>query len=220
MAILEINVSEDLNAAIAIFVKTPGLSPLKTRLAAGIGEEKALGFYNLSVRAVEAVVKSVDMHGVWAVAEEEGAEQWSSFEALWTGDGGLGERQYHIYQTLLEKHEKVILIGADAPQMSPEILNEAIAALDSHEFVIGPAHDGGYALFGGRVPVAQEIWKSVTWSAETTQAEFESALPLKPFCLRFLTDVDEVVDLQAVVKEMPDDMNDAQRELVEWIEKL
>ena len=217
MAILETDVSEDLSAAIAIFVKTPGLSPIKTRLAKNTGEEKALEFYNLSVRAVEATVKNINTQGFWAVAEEEGVDQWPSFEALWTDDGGLGERQHHIYQTLLEKHEKVILIGADAPQISPEILNEAIVALDKHDFVIGPAHDGGYYLFGGRIPVDKDIWISVEWSAEITREEFENALPSKPLHLLFLTDVDEVDDLKKTVQEMPENPSEQQRQLIDWV---
>ncbi len=48
-----------MSAAIAIFVKTPGLSPVKTRLAATIGEEKAKEFYLLSLKAVEKTVKTV-----------------------------------------------------------------------------------------------------------------------------------------------------------------
>ena len=217
MAILETDVSEDLSAAIAIFVKTPGLSPIKTRLAKSIGEEKALEFYNLSVRAVEEVVKSVEAQGFCAVAEEEGVDQWPSFEALWADNGGLGERQHHIYKTLLEKHEKVILIGADAPQISPEILNEAIAALDKHDFVIGPAHDGGYTLFGGCVPVKKEVWVSVTWSSEKTRDEFEGKLSSKPFHLSFLTDVDEATDLKKMIEEMPENPSEQQRQLIDWV---
>lgn len=32
------------DVAIAVFIKTPGLSPIKTRLAEGIGSEKAIEF--------------------------------------------------------------------------------------------------------------------------------------------------------------------------------
>jgi glycosyltransferase A (GT-A) superfamily protein (DUF2064 family) len=41
---------------LAVFVKTPGLSPIKTRLAASVGEQKALEFYRRSLRVTEAVV--------------------------------------------------------------------------------------------------------------------------------------------------------------------
>jgi len=40
-----------MSVGLAIFAKTPGLSPVKTRLAASIGDEKACEFYQYSVAA-------------------------------------------------------------------------------------------------------------------------------------------------------------------------
>ncbi|HCO24225.1 MAG TPA: hypothetical protein DIT97_14715, partial [Gimesia maris] len=45
--------------AIAVFVKTPGYSPLKTRLAQSVGTVQAEQFHILSAKAVAAVVQSV-----------------------------------------------------------------------------------------------------------------------------------------------------------------
>jgi hypothetical protein len=47
----------DLRVGIAIFVKTPGHSPLKTRLAAGIGIDAAREFHMLAAQAVAAVAR-------------------------------------------------------------------------------------------------------------------------------------------------------------------
>ena len=47
------------DTAIALFVKTPGLSPVKTRLAASIGAEAALGLYRLCLRCVDEAVDRV-----------------------------------------------------------------------------------------------------------------------------------------------------------------
>ena len=208
-----------MSTAIAIFVKTPSLSPVKTRLAKGIGKEKALEFYQLSLQCVQETVKSADVSAYWAVAEEDGLSNplWQDFKARWTGEGGLGERQHHIYETLLQKHERVLLIGADAPQVSKDILEQANVALDTNDFVIGPARDGGYYLFGGRVSTEQKIWTSVPWSTSMTRERLESVLPSKPVHLQLLTDVDTKDDLNFIAQEMPQKLNPSQKNLIEWI---
>lgn len=211
-----------MSTAIAIFAKTPSLSPVKTRLAAGVGDDRAKEFYHLSIKAVQAVVASVNANPYWAVAEENGLSDplWQDFAALWTGEGGLGERQHHIYETLLQKHERVVLIGSDAPQISKGILERAMDALDSNDFVIGPARDGGYYLFGGRVSTRQGSWTAVPWSTSVTRERLAAGLPSKPELLSPLTDVDTLDDLQYIRQEMPQDMNREQKHLLEWIKNL
>ncbi len=208
-----------MNAAIALFVKTPGLSPVKTRLAATIGKKGAEEFYMLSLKATEKTVKDVGAIAFWAVGEKGGLDDplWSGFKTIHTGEGDLGQRQHHIYETLLAKHERVILIGADAPQLSCALLEEAIKDLNTNDFVIGPARDGGYYLFGGRTPVDRNIWESVPWSTDKTREKMESALFSKPFQLPFLTDVDTQDDLQYIMAEMPKTMSAEQKHVVDWI---
>lgn len=210
-----------MSTAIAIFVKTPTLSPVKTRLAAGIGDNAAREFYHLSIEAIkEIVMKFEEADPYWAVAEEKGLTDplWLGFPPLHTGDGELGERQHYIYEYLLANYDRVLLIGADAPQISRDILEQAIIALDTNDFVIGPARDGGYYLFGGRVSTDRKIWTSVPWSTSMTRERFEAVLPSKPTHLPILTDVDTEDDLQYIKAEMPKDMSREQNQILEWIE--
>jgi glycosyltransferase A (GT-A) superfamily protein (DUF2064 family) len=116
--------------AVAIFVKTPGLSPVKTRLAAGgMGAEAATEFHRLSVAGVARACGD-DVAPYWAVAEREALAPpaWRGFPAIWQGEGGLGARLDRIYATLLQRHGRVLLIGADAPQITPD-LRDALRAL-------------------------------------------------------------------------------------------
>ena len=212
-----------MSVAIAIFVKTPGLTPLKTRLAASIGPQRAEEFYSLSLKAIETTLQATQTTAYWAVTEKEGLDNplWQNFTRLYSGgEKNLGACQYYIYETLLKTHEKVILIGADAPQISPEIITQATDALDRHDFTIGPARDGGYYLFGGRLSTTPNIWKNVSWSASTTRIELENALPSDAVHLDFLTDIDEEENLTALANEMPTSMNETQKNLLKWIEKL
>lgn len=208
--------------AIAVFVKTPGLSPLKTRLAAGIGADKAMEFYRLSLSAVESVIGESDVRGFWAVGEKEGVADplWQGMEKLYTGEGDLGDRQNNIYETIRNDFNNVILIGADAPQVSPQIIAQAISALERNDFVIGPAHDGGYYLFGGRVPLSRDVWANVKYSCDTTRIDLIERLPSAPAILPMLSDVDTQTNLADIVAQMPPYPNAAQRTLINWIETL
>lgn len=208
-----------MNTAIAIFVKTPSLSPVKTRLAASLGKAKALEFFSLSLKAVEESVAASGADLYWAVAEEEGLNDplWQQHQRLYTGEGDLGQRQQHVYQSLRQQYTKVILIGADAPQLSQELLHKAIETLDKQQLVIGPATDGGYYLFGGGIDLATEVWSNIPWSTEQTLQSLQQRLPVQPALLPALTDVDTAEDLQLVLKELPLTPGAKQQQAFSWI---
>lgn len=211
-----------MNVAIAIFVKTPGLSALKTRLAATIGREKAEEFYRLSLRSICSTLSNIDVKPYWAVGEQEGLNNslWSSFNKLHTGDGDLGDRQSHVYHELLKKYDAVLLIGGDAPQLSAQTINEAIERLVSQDYVIGPASDGGYYLLGGRQKIDSGVWSETLWSHENTREMLVESLSSKPYELDVLTDVDNEEDLNKILGEMPNILNENQIILKEWIKRL
>jgi len=189
--------------AVAIFVKTPGLSPVKTRLAKGIGGALATEFHRRAASAVAAVAcaagSAIRPH--WAVAEREALAHpaWCAFPTLWQGDGELGTRLDRVYAELLERHGAMLLIGADAPQVTPALLADAARTVQDGlpPYAIGPATDGGFWLFGGRAPVPASVWHAVAYSRADTGARLAEAL--RPFgaigWVPALADTDEVSDL-------------------------
>ncbi len=161
--------------AVAIFVKTPGFSPVKTRLAAGLGTAGAEAFHHRAARAVGSVATGC---AYWAVAEAEAmdAPAWAGKPRVWQGEGGLGLRMARVYDVLLRRHGSALLIGADTPQTTAALLAAAADALAGAPFVVGPATDGGFWLFGGRRAVPDAAWQAVTYSAADTCRQFLSAL--------------------------------------------
>jgi len=216
------------STAVAIFVKTPGLSPVKTRLAASIGTAAAEEFYKLCTEAIQQTLitatQTIDIVPFWAVGEQAGLDHplWQSFDSIYTGEGDLGERQHHIYQYLQAKYQRVILIGADSPQLSVKHLGDAIAALDSHQFALGPAVDGGYYLFAGRAPIAKNIWTSVTYSAADTAEQLLAQLPSPAALLDCITDVDTVEDLAVLEREVEAEkpININLKKLIDYIVRI
>ncbi len=198
---------------LAIMVKTPGHSALKTRLAADCGAPWAIAWYQRAAACVAAVVKDCAHSGqhitpYWAVAESEAAahRQWSGFATLNQGDGDLGTRMAHVHHHLVQKHGAGILIGADAPQLCGNWLDQACAwlAQPSARQVIGPASDGGFWLYGGNRMAPASLWQSVVYSQADTATHFRKALAAQGEWLSLpnLTDVDTIADLAAMRAEM------------------
>lgn len=222
-----------MRCAVAIFAKTVGMSPVKTRLAAEIGKDKAEAFFKLSVNCVEAIVAEAGeafpetVYPVWVVAEEEGPMQWADrmFPVIWTGDGGLGSRLANVSEHLFETYDAVMMIGTDSPQLSPTVIVDAVSRLAGgmSDVVTGPAEDGGFYLFASRFPIAREIWEQVTYSANTTLAELTELLRSHDISVNTLAgaqDVDTLVDLKKlseVLDEKADDLNSAQVSLRDWL---
>jgi len=204
----------DSSAAICVFVKTLGLSPLKTRLAADLGRKKADEFYHLSVAAVEATVAAAAaIHGVspyWAVAELEGMgdPRWERFPRIHQGGGGLGERLQNVFCKLRERHRIVAAIGADSPQIRSEAICTALQSLEDDQLngasILGRCPDGGFYLVGSNFAVPTEVWVEVPYSASDTADRMSLGLKRhgEVFELPALTDIDDVRDLQALQSEL------------------
>jgi len=199
-----------MSGAIAVFVKTPGLSPVKTRLAKSIGQKAAEAFHLQASHAVAAVVQELsqktEVKGYYAVAESAAITHpyWDDLPCLWQGEGGLGERMGAIYQTLLKQHDFVILVGADIPQMTRAELEKAVSYLSNDKqpprLTFAPSADGGFWLLGGNCAITQNIWRDVLYSRHDTGENFLNKIaPLGEIkLLACLRDVDELSDLLAL----------------------
>lgn len=225
-----------MDVGIAVFVKTPGLSPIKTRLGKKIDQINAETFHLLSCASIQETLldakeklikKGINLYPYWAVAEKEGLNlpHWKEFPTLLQYDGDLGERQHTIYEELLHQHQAGILIGADCPQLSVENIIQSIHSINSN-IVFIPSTDGGYVLLAGKRELDLKIWKKIPWSQENTLEEFKKnlrQLDYKFECLPSTRDVDELEDLKELKKhfeEREKDLNLGQKKLLSWLKQL
>lgn len=220
-----------LRLGLAILVKTPGLSPLKTRLASAIGIEPAEHFHALAAAAVAAVASRAqrDLQALvphWAVAEVDALDHptWHALPTMSQGEGDLGARMGRVTDSLLSRFDAALLLGADAPQIEPGDLTAAAHALATHRHVIGPSADGGFWLFATRGDVPATAWSATPWSQADTAERFCQAFGPNPgdasiARLRTLRDADSADDLPPLMAAL-DALRDPlpeQRQLADWL---
>ncbi len=214
-----------MNGGVAVLVKTPGLSPVKTRLAAAIGAAAAERWHRLAAAAVAEIVAAVPgLTSYWAVAEPlaRSGAAWQDMPLLEQGAGTLGERMGRVHAALLARHDFALLLGADTPQLDARHLAEAAAWLDAPEprLVMGPAADGGFWLLGAnRDPEPADWTRSPCGRADTATGFRDAMGRLGEWrMLPVLTDVDEATDLTRMLAEMERlaRPSPAQARLAEW----
>ena len=221
-----------MSCGVGIFVKTPALSPVKTRLWPGLGRERAEALYLLSAAAVASVAgqapRRAGLQPYWAVAEAAAlpADAWTGLPRLPQGDGSLGARMAQVYRALRLRHHGAILIGADSPQLVTAALERAAHWLASAQprLVIGRAADGGFWLFGGNVPLPGRAWLRPRYSRAGTADQFVAAMQDygRWLSLETLRDIDTATDLPDVRAQLSRlaAPTDAQRRLLDWLDAL
>lgn len=157
--------------ALILFIKNPIAGKTKTRLAADVGDEMALKMYHrLTNWTREQAVGLQNIHRyLWysdTVTEDDTwpAEQFDKHQQK--GEG-LGERMETAFDhAFAAGHDRVVIIGSDCPGITTEYLEEAFAALDNNDVVIGPALDGGYTLLGMR-NLHLSLLRDMAWSTDS-----------------------------------------------------
>lgn len=104
-----------------------------------------------------------------------------------------------LYQRLRGKPRatRILVIGADAPHLTPEQLSAAGHALERHDLVIGPAVDGGYYLLGLNQPHPR-LFHDIAWGTPQVYQQTLTAarhLGLTWATLPPLADIDRPADL-------------------------
>jgi len=199
----------ELSCGLAVFLKTPGLTLLKTRLAAGIGTAAAERWYLLAADAVIAVAQATPGIGLrlaLAETDHDAIDFWRNRHPdlapdafLAQGKGGLGDRMASVHCELLKQFPAALLVGADAPQLTPDDLSDARdwLAYSEPRLCLGPARDGGFWLVGANRRLPSSCWVAPRYSTSAAAKDFRTAAEgLGAWhYLRELVDVDEAGDL-------------------------
>jgi rSAM/selenodomain-associated transferase 1 len=170
-----------------------------------LGPEKATVFYKLCAQKIahelDRLPGEVNKYLSYSDnGDKDEIRHWvgSGFRLIPQAEGDLGQRLEQSLRSFLEGVPgKTIIMASDVPDLSMEIMNDAMRALDNHDVVIGPCNDGGYYLIGMKKPHS-ELFKGIAWS---TDKVFEQTLMvareqgLSVFNLITLRDIDTGDDL-------------------------
>lgn len=160
--------------ALLIFTRNPELGTCKTRLAATIGDEKALAIYIFLLKHTVEITKPLPVDKFVFYSENAKKEDlWDSefFRKKVQKGDDLGLRMENAFAELFQTgYEKVIIIGSDMYDLSEADINNAFEQLNTNDFVIGPAEDGGYYLLGMKQPNTA-IFRNKTWGTNTVLKE-------------------------------------------------
>lgn len=188
-----------LHARVVMMLKAPLEGYAKTRLASALGAPGAQDAYEELLKVLfDSLEDLPDME--LRVSPKESLKWAQSmcrrpdWSVQWQGDGNLGERLERAARETLIHHSAVVLIGADCPYIQPQDIAQAVASLETHEAVIGPARDGGYWLLGLKKPFP-DLFTRMPWSThqvyqETVRRLERMGVPYQR--LRLLEDVDEL----------------------------
>ena len=183
-----------------IFTRNPELGKVKTRLAKTIGDQAALNIYKYLLNHTELTVKdlvcdkaiyyseNVNDHDVW---------DNSTYQKFAQNGNDLGERMLNAFKVAFDdNYEKVIIIGSDLIDLQAKHFLEAFQKLDTHDFVIGPAHDGGYYLLGMR-KLHKHLFREKKWGTSSVLRDTLHDLQnLNVFLLEELNDIDIYDDIK------------------------
>ncbi|WP_438425803.1 TIGR04282 family arsenosugar biosynthesis glycosyltransferase [Aquimarina macrocephali] len=153
-----------------IFTRNPELGKCKTRLAATIGDQPALDIYKFLLQHTVEITKNLEVHKeVHYSVQIRDNDSWKPdiyTKKQQIGDD-LGQRmEYAFAAGFANGYQNIIIIGSDMYDLTQKDIENAFLALTSHEYVIGPAEDGGYYLFGMK-SLNSQVFKNKTWGTET-----------------------------------------------------
>lgn len=179
---------------------------VKSRLAADIGKDAALGFYRRTLHDI-----------LWRMARDPRWQTWLAVtpdraahdRALWPavpgvalipqGGGDLGARMARPLRAL--PPGPVVIVGSDIPDIRAGHVVDAFAALGRHDMAFGPARDGGYWLVGARrsPAVPHGLFADVRWSGPHALSDTLAGLPtgFRVAMLGELDDIDDGADWRA-----------------------
>ena len=155
---------------LALFARRPAAGVVKTRLSPAVPLALALDLYRAMLEDAIALTA--------AAAADERFLYWAGAPAVRDGpvvpreirvrdqEGrDLGERIERAFGDLIASPaDRAVIVGADCPALEASALGNAFDALESHDAVLGAAHDGGYYLVGLRRSVPA-LFRDIEWSS-------------------------------------------------------
>jgi uncharacterized protein len=197
--------------ALIVFVKTPILGKVKTRLAADIGDKKALAIYEILLEKTFKISQEANENTFVYYADEIIENDiWQGekiIKKLQNTNPDLGQRMLFAFQEVFnEGYQNVLIIGSDNYEITHEYLTKGFECLAKKDAIIGLAHDGGYYELGITADASKNnpellnaLFQNKKWSHDNVGNEAITALQSHNLTFEYLPtlrDIDTVKDLK------------------------
>ncbi len=185
-----------------IFTRNPELGKCKTRLAATIGDEAALGVYKMLLNHTVTITKNLpytkQVHYSVKIRENDIWDADFYTKKQQYGDD-LGQRMKHAFTKGFEQgYKNIIIIGSDMYDLSQQDIESAFNQLETHDHVVGPAEDGGYYLLGMK-DLHPTIFENKVWGTNTVLKDTLDDLQKHNYTLlKTRNDVDYYEDIKDI----------------------
>jgi rSAM/selenodomain-associated transferase 1 len=198
-----------------VFARLPEIGKVKTRLADDIGPQRALAVYEAMLcdllGSIGASTAETEIEFLWApTPAANGAVLRCAFAqhatAMQTGES-LGDRLSMAFSERFFFHrtQKIIAIGVDDPTLPRQLVDRAFDLLESVEWVVGPAADGGYYLIGCRaLSYEPEVFNGIAWGTPDVLAATLERIAATGRTVALLPeryDIDTASDLERYARE-------------------
>jgi rSAM/selenodomain-associated transferase 1 len=185
-----------------VLAKQPLAGRVKTRLCPPL---TPAGAAEVAAAALEDTLDAVRAVGAGRrVLVLDGAYDAAGFQVQPQRGGPMPERLAAAFDDC-DDSLPALLVGMDTPQLTPQLLQQAVDALARHEAVLGLATDGGWWALGLQRPDGA-LLRDVPTSRDDTGTLQLAALRsagIAPHLLPELRDVDTAEDARAVAALAP-----------------
>ena len=185
-----------------LFIRNPVEGLVKTRLALETGSKVALAIYNelLSIVFKNAIPIDTDKAIYFSDNIDETIDPGFYFKSHVQKGADLGERMSNAFMESFNKgYDKVVLIGSDCFELTPEVICEAFDKLQKTDCVIGPANDGGYYLIGLSKEIS-ELFSGIIWGSSGVLNQTIHILDNKMISYSLLSALNDVDTIEDVLK--------------------
>jgi rSAM/selenodomain-associated transferase 1 len=191
---------------LAVIAKQPRPGSVKTRLTPPLTPAEAAGVAEASLRDVLAAMALAQRPSRRVLLLDGAPDPWlePGFDVVAQRGAGLDER---LANGLADLGGPLLIVGMDTPQVTPELLDDALHRLARPDVdaVLAPAMDGGYWAIGLQEVCPAALLGVPMSSSRTCSAQLRRlrALGLRVALAPTLRDVDTFADLEPVAALAP-----------------
>jgi rSAM/selenodomain-associated transferase 1 len=131
--------------------KAPRPGVVKTRLTESLSVDAVTDLYRCLLRDTIALAGSLSSVEVALMCPAGDVDELTHFGCdvvAQTGKGLAAALTSVFAQFAASERRRVVAFNSDTPHLPASVLLSAFEALEQHDVVIGPTHDGGYYLVG------------------------------------------------------------------------